>query len=222
MGMQIGVISDIHANKPALDAVLDALPEDLDMVINAGDIVGYNPWPQACVEAVRSRSIASISGNHDRAVAQQTPFRFNRMAQAGIEHAKTQLTAANREWIGSLPTSRILLNGRIRLVHGHPDDPDRYTYPEQFNSELLDGEELLVMGHTHHQHAEIYSEGIVLNPGSVGQPRDGDPRAAYAVVDLETRSVTTDRVPYDIDQVINTIEQYGLPRRTGTRLRKGE
>lgn len=220
--MHVGVISDVHANKPALEAVLEALPTDLDLLVNAGDIVGYNPWPKACLDTIQSESIPSVSGNHDRAIDQQTPFRFNRMARAGIQHAQTQLTTSDREWLTSLPTSRTLLDGRIKMVHGHPDDPDRYTYPQEFSSALLEDEELLVMGHTHYQHAETYPEGIIINPGSVGQPRDGDPRAAFAVVDLATRSVTLDRVPYDTDRVIAAIEESGLPKQTGQRLKRGE
>jgi putative phosphoesterase len=218
--MRLGVISDIHANRIALDAVFEDMPA-VDRLLCAGDVVGYNPWPAACVEAVRGRTIPTVMGNHDRAVATGTGFRGNGMADAGARHAAETLDEEGIEWLRSLPASRYCVDGRVRIVHGHPEDPDRYTYPSLFSPELLGEEDLLIMGHTHVQAAERYEEGIVLNPGSVGQPRDGDPRAAYAVVDLDSMSVETRRIEYDVEAVIEAIEEAGLPERTGTRLRKG-
>lgn len=219
--MRVGVVSDIHSNKPALDAVLADMP-DVELLVNAGDIVGYNPWPAECVERVRNSQIPSVQGNHDRAVAQQTGFRFNQMASAGVEHAQSELSKPQREWLQTLPQTRTAVNGRVKVVHGHPDDPDRYTYPENFSEKLLSDEEVLVMGHTHVQHAETYPSGVVLNPGSVGQPRDRNPKAAYAVVNLKTWDVELRRVKYDIDTVINAVERTSLPRQIGSRLRRGE
>ncbi|QZA89474.1 metallophosphatase family protein [Salinarchaeum sp. IM2453] len=219
--MRVGVVSDIHSNKPALDAVLADMP-DVELLVNAGDIVGYNPWPAECVERVRDSQIPSVQGNHDRAVAQQTGFRFNRMAGAGVEHAQSELSKEQREWLQTLPQTRTAVDGRVKIVHGHPDDPDRYTYPENFSEKLLSDEEVLVMGHTHIQHAETYSSGVVVNPGSVGQPRDGNPKAAYAVVNLKTWDVELRRVKYDIEAVVDAVEKASLPRRIGSRLRRGE
>jgi putative phosphoesterase len=194
---------------------------DVDGVVCAGDVVGYNPWPADCLETVRARGIPTVQGNHDRAVATGTGFGGNSMADAGAEYARKQLDEAAVEWLGGLPTERHCFDGRMKLVHGHPDDPDRYTYPGLFSERLLDDEDVLVMGHTHVQHAERYDDGVVLNPGSVGQPRDDDPRAAYAVVDLESLAVEQRRVEYDIDAVVEAVEAAGLPPQTGTRLRKG-
>jgi putative phosphoesterase len=219
--MQVGVLSDIHANKVALDAVLDDMPP-VDRIVTAGDIVGYNPWPAECVALVRDRGLTSVIGNHDRAVASEAPFRFNSLAKAGVEHALDQLDEDALTWLDGLPDRRLVADDRIKLVHGHPTDPNHYTYPEEFSPALLDDEDVLVMGHTHVQHVETYPEGIVLNPGSVGQPRDSNPKAGYAVVDLEDRSATLHRVAYDIDAVIDAVEDAGLPKRIGLRLRKGE
>ena len=219
--MRIGVLSDVHANAVALDAVLADMPP-VDRIVNAGDVVGYNPWPEACVETVRERAAVSVMGNHDLKVATGTNFVGNRMAQAGIRHAIEELGTEQREWIASLSDSRRCCTDRVKVVHGHPDDPNHYTYPEEFGPHLLGEEDVLVMGHTHLQHAEQYEEGIVLNPGSVGQPRDRDPRAAYAIVDLDALSVETRRVEYDVDAVVDAIEAAGLPERTGARLRRGE
>ena len=219
--MNVGVISDVHGNKVALDAVLEDLPP-VDALVCAGDVVGYNPWPAECVDELRERDVPTVMGNHDRAVASGTTFRFNNMAAAGVKYAREELTGDQLDWLESLPDERVELEDRLKLVHGHPDDPDRYTYPDEFSARMLEGEDVLVMGHTHVQHCERYGEGIVLNPGSVGQPRDGDPRAAYAVVDLDGMGFDLYRVEYDIDAVIDAVEAAGLPERIGQRLKMGQ
>ena len=218
--MLAGVISDIHANRVALDAVLEDMP-DVDALVCAGDVVGYNPWPVECVDALRDRDVPTVMGNHDRAVVTGTGFAGNRMADDGVEYAREALDDARHEWLAGLPDRRLVFDGRLKVVHGHPEDPNRYTYPELFSEELLDGEDVLVMGHTHVQAHESYDDGVVLNPGAVGQPRDRDPRAAYAVVDLDTLAVDEHRVEYDVDRVVDAIADAGLPRDTGQRLRKG-
>jgi putative phosphoesterase len=219
--MRLGLLSDIHGNRVALSAVLDDMPS-VDRLVCAGDVVGYNPWPAECVAAVRERGVPTVLGNHDRAVAQGTAFRFNDMAAAGVEYADEQLDQDAVEWLRTLPDERTVADGRVKLVHGHPDDPDRYTYPDQFGPEMLDEEDVLVLGHTHVQAHRSYDEGVVVNPGSVGQPRDGDPRAAYAVLDLDDLTVEERRVEYDVEQVVEAVAEAGLPERIGTRLREGK
>ncbi|MBZ6495062.1 metallophosphoesterase family protein [Natrinema longum] len=222
--MKVGLVSDIHSNRVALEAVLEDMPP-VDELLCAGDVVGYNPWPADCVDEMRERDVPTVMGNHDAAVAGDTPFRFNGMAKAGVEHAKTHLSDEELEWLSSLPPERLACDDRVKLVHGHPDDPDRYTrytYPEEFSPRLLGDEDVLVLGHTHVQGVRRFAEGIVVNPGSVGQPRDGDPRAGYAVVDLDALTVDTHRVEYDIDAVQEAVDDAGLPTRIGTRLARGE
>jgi putative phosphoesterase len=218
--MQVGVISDVHSNLVALEAVL-ADVESVEALVCAGDVVGYNPHPAECVAIVRERGIPTVMGNHDRMVAGGRNFRGNHMARAGVEHARQELDEGAIEWLAGLPAERTLFDGRVKVVHGHPDDPDHYTRPEEFSRQLLEGEDALIMGHTHVQHHEVYDEGIVLNPGSVGQPRDDDPRAAYAVLDLDEPAVEERRVTYDVERVREAIERAGLPRRTGSRLARG-
>ncbi|WP_327050674.1 metallophosphoesterase family protein [Halomicrococcus gelatinilyticus] len=218
--MKVGVISDVHANRVALDAVLDDMPA-VDALLSAGDVVGYNPWPAECVAELRRRDVPSVMGNHDRAVASGTAFRFNSMARAGVEHARDELSDDHLAWLADRPDSLRALDGRVRVVHGHPEDPDRYTYPKDFSPDLLGDETVLVVGHTHVQHHEVYDEGVVMNPGSVGQPRDGDPRAAYAVLDLGDLSVTEHRVEYDVEAVQAAVQDAGLPDRIGLRLADG-
>jgi putative phosphoesterase len=225
--MRLGVVSDIHGNRIALEAVLDDMPS-VDRLVCAGDVVGYNPWPADCVATVRERSVPTVMGNHDRAVAQDSAFRFNAMAKAGVDHARESLDDDALSWLDGLPEARTVADGRVKLVHGHPEDPDRYTYPEEFSPRMLGDEALLVTGHTHVQDHRVFDEGVVMNPGSVGQPRDGDPRAGYAVVNLSEEqgddAVTVEerRVEYDIDAVIEAVETAGLPTRIGTRLLEGQ
>ncbi|MDG5778787.1 metallophosphoesterase family protein [Haloarculaceae archaeon H-GB2-1] len=218
--MKVGVLSDIHGNRVALDAVLDAMPA-VDALVCAGDVVGYNPWHADCVDALRSRDVPTVMGNHDRAVATGSDFAFNSMASAGVKHAREQLTDEQLAWLSELPATLTVFEGRVKLVHGHPDDPDRYTYPEEFSARMLGDEDVLVTGHTHVQGHEHFEDGLVMNPGSVGQPRDGDPRAAFAVVDLDGPTVEEHRVEYDVDRVVEAVAEAGLPERVGTRLRDG-
>ncbi|SEH17565.1 phosphoesterase, MJ0936 family [Natronorubrum sediminis] len=222
--MNVGLLSDIHGNRIALEAVLEDMPS-VDRLLCAGDVVGYNPWPADCVDVLRSRDVPTVMGNHDAAVVDEAPFQFNGMARAGVEHATDQLSDDQLGWLESLPTERLACDGRVKLVHGHPDDPKRYTrytYPNEFSPRLLEDEDVLVLGHTHVQGVERFREGIVVNPGSVGQPRDGDPRAAYAVVDLDRLTVDTYRVEYDIESVQTAVSDADLPTRIGSRLERGK
>ncbi|MFW6018295.1 MAG: metallophosphoesterase family protein [Halapricum sp.] len=218
--MEVGVISDVHGNIVALEAVLSDMP-DVDELVCAGDVVGYNPWPGECVDRIRGIDVPTVEGNHDRAVVTGHYPGFNDMAAAGVEYAREHLTDDQTRWLSALPTELTLFGGRVRVVHGHPDDPDHYTRPSEFNPDLLDEEDVLVMGHTHVQHHEIYDSGIVLNPGSVGQPRDRDHRAAYSVVDLDDWTVDEHRIEYDTDAVIHEVVDAGLPQQIGFRLTQG-
>jgi len=223
--MKIGLISDVHANLPALEAVLADMPQ-VDHIVCAGDIVGYGPWPGDCLEIIRDVSDICVQGNHDRAVDTPQRYEHNEMARAGLAHAKKELTDSQLSWLLSLSTDTTFANEQYRLVHSHPD-PDRlgsYVRPHQFPKVrpfLEDDEVGIVLGHTHIQHKATIDGKLIVNPGSVGQPRDNDPDAAYAVLDAETNDVELRRVPYDIDRVISKIETEGLPVKSGTRLLSG-
>ena len=231
--MRIGLVSDIHANLPALEAVLDDMPS-VDALVCAGDVIGYNPWPVECVRVVREEADVVVQGNHDRVV--ETPERYaaNRMAEAGLAYAKRHLSSEALEWLCQLPTETSVAGGRYRVVHSHPTREDAYVYPGEFPNmaRYLDDGEGLVLGHTHVQGAERVEGHLVVNPGSVGQPRDGDPRAAYAVLDTEgdaggseataEDAIDLRRVEYDVERVVEAVEDAGLPERTGERLRGGE
>jgi putative phosphoesterase len=210
---RVGLVSDIHGNAVALEAVLEDMGP-VDALVCAGDIVGYGPSPGLCVEMVRERSIPTVTGNHERAVVNGQPY------ESGDAYAAETLSAETLEWLEALPRERRLFDGRLKVVHDHPDEQDRYTIPAAFDPILLREESALVLGHTHIQHAEVFDEGVVVNPGSVGQPRDGDPRAAYAVLNVDNPSVELHRVSYDIDRVQRRITEAGIADHNAQRLRQ--
>lgn len=228
--MQLGLISDIHGNKVALEAVLEDMP-DVDKLVCAGDIVGYNPWPAECVEIVREHCDVFVQGNHDRNVETPSKYRSNEMAHAGLKIALDRLDDEQLAWLADLPPRTTIDDSRILLAHSHPDPKKLGTYvrPRDFarmrpvlRKQYDDDPDGVVIGHTHIQHEARIDGKLVLNPGSVGQPRDGNPDAAYAVVDTDTLETTMERVEYDIGAVQREIEAVGLPDRTGARLAKGE
>lgn len=222
--MRLGLIADIHSNLVALEAVLDDMPV-VDQIVCAGDIVGYNPWPSECVERIREVASVCVQGNHDRAVETPEKYAHNRMAQAGLELASEQLNEEQREWLVTLPKRTTIADDRFRLVHSHPDSEKlgAYVFPENFPRmrPYLDTYDGVVLGHTHIQDKATIDDRIIVNPGSVGQPRDGNSNAAYAVLDTDESRVELHRVSYDINQVISRVEDIGLPIETGTRLLDG-
>lgn len=212
--MKIGLISDVHANYVALQAVLEDM-DDVDALVCAGDIVGYGPSPRACLSEIRERDIPTVIGNHDRAVAKGEGY------EEGDRYAVRTHDSEELDWLGDLPRSRLLFEDQLKLVHDHPEQQDRYVFPGNFEPELLGEETVLVLGHTHVQHVETFDEGVICNPGSVGQPRDGNPDAAYATLTLPDASIELHRVPYDIGRVQTQIKNLGLSDRAARRLAEG-
>jgi len=227
--MQVGLISDIHGNLPALEAVLTDMPE-VDAVWCLGDLVGYNPWPAECLYLVQESATEVVQGNHDRRLSEPRRMHLSMtpMARKGLELTKEQLSEDEVQWLEDLPEQTLVNDGRILLSHSDPRFRDAYLFPEEFQNldRFLENEqpdvEVLVMGHTHVPHVEEVDDVLVVNPGSVGQPRDSDPRASYAVLDLEERSVELRRVEYDVEAVIEEVEESDLPEQIGQRLRSGE
>lgn len=221
--MRIGLLSDVHANLPALEAVLRDMPP-VDTIVCAGDVVGYNPMPEACVERIREVASTTVQGNHDRTV--ETPVRYagNHMAHAGLELALEELSEGQLDWLRELPESTTIGDGEFLLVHSRPEHRGEYVYPDQFADlrAFLDEYDGVVLGHTHVQGKAHVDGRLVVNPGSVGQPRDDDSRAAYAVLDTDESDAELRRVHYDIDRVHHEIAVEGLPTESGDRLFVGE
>lgn len=226
--MKVGLLSDIHANLPALTAVIEDMPADLDAICCVGDIVGYSVWPAACVRKVRATCDVVVQGNHDRDVGDHDDYSDNEMVQAGLRHAKEELSTEQIEWLAALPPVTEAFDDRLLVAHSHPENTDRYVTKGMFTSvatHMTDTNQVLALGHTHQQAAvnmeKFDRHGWVVNPGSVGQPRDGNPKAAYAIADLETPTVELHRVEYPIERVQSTHIDAGLPQESADRLEEG-
>jgi diadenosine tetraphosphatase ApaH/serine/threonine PP2A family protein phosphatase len=242
--MRILVMSDVHANYTALVAVLkDAGTVDETWCL--GDLVGYGPDPNAVVEEVRDiPSLTCLMGNHDVAVIGKLPLEtFNGEAQRSLIHHEKVLTASNMDFMRSLPT-KTKVRGEATMAHGSPRDP-LWEYilnalTARLNFDHFDTPWCFV-GHSHIQSIFAKDEKtdrvtleytkpdvpitlrskLILNPGSVGQPRDRDPRAAYAIYDTEARTWTPRRVEYNIAEVQERIREAGLPEKHALRIGEG-
>ncbi|SNQ62791.1 metallophosphoesterase family protein [Candidatus Methanoperedens nitratireducens] len=224
--MLVGLIADVHSNAVALRAVLSILDAaGAEKILHAGDIIGYNPYPDETVGLFKKKKIISILGNHDRALITDDTSDFNPYAAAALRWTRNMISPDNVDYIRELKNvEHINLQGvRMTLVHGSPEGPDEYIYPKDIEPDFLKAADcdILVLGHTHVQFKKEYPEGIILNPGSVGQPRDGDPRAAFAVLDTETGKIRLERASYDIEKVIEDMLVAHLPEKLAFRLRAG-
>ena len=242
--MKILIISDIHANLTALDAVLEAVNQDFEATWCLGDLVGYGPDPNECIERVRELpDLTCLFGNHDQAALGKIPLeRFNQDARAAASWTQQELTDESEAYLLSLP-SRVEIAEDFTLAHGSPRQPvweyilDLPT--AEANFEAFQTSYCLV-GHSHiplifskqvgkelrpvqvrWDEAFELSPRMILKPGSVGQPRDMDPRAAYAVLDTEDRTWTAHRVAYDVEAVQERMLEAGLPERQAIRLGAG-
>jgi len=212
---RVGLVSDIHANVVALEAVLRDMP-DVDALVHAGDVVGYGPSPNECIELLREQEAYSVRGNHDEGLFGGPIY------ESGDEYARKTVTNENRDWLEQCPEELTLFDGCLKIVHGHPEERFQYTYPSDFDADLIGDENILVLGHTHKQGKENFETGMVVNPGSVGQPRDFDERAAYAVADLSACQVSLKRVSYDIDRVMSRIQDSPVAAHNAKRLESGK
>ena len=227
--MQLGVISDIHSNIVALDAVLRELEDEcIEKILCAGDLVGYYPFPDETVSRVQDVEALCVLGNHDFGLITDTPRDFNRMAKRALDWNRRNLSEENLVYLEELPETRRLTidNIDIFMAHGSPSHPvDEYIWEEDIDEMFLNQSfetipDILVLGHTHRPYTKIVGETVCLNPGSVGQPRDGDPRASFAVIDTEAYEVELRKVEYEIDWVAEETEEY-LPRQLAERLYEG-
>lgn len=241
--MRILILSDVHANYTALEAVLKAAGA-VDAVWCLGDLAGYGPDPNECIERIRKLpNCVCLLGNHDAAVLGSIDLMaFNRDARLSIQWARQQITAENLEFLRSLPEKTVVEN--TTLAHGSPRNPiweyllDIYNAGDNFNH--FETRACLV-GHSHLpvafvQHAESgfvewfvppagtviqIEERMILNPGSTGQPRDHSPLAAFAIYDPQAGTWQSQRVEYDVTDVQNRILAAGLPARHAERLSQG-
>lgn len=208
--MKIGLIADVHANLVALEAVLDDAPS-IDEWLHAGDVVGYGPWPRETIARFQERDIVSIQGNHDRAAIGEFHEGFVGLPRLLADWTADQLHPDDVAYIDALPVELTRYEGRVHVVHGAPGGPNDRIYADDADPSLLSEEDVLVIGHTHDQFLREFDEGTIVNPGGTGQPRGGDPRAPYAVLDLETLEVELRRVAYPVEDIQEQARAYDFP-----------
>lgn len=228
--MIILLLADIHSNIVALREVLKDAGE-WDLVLCAGDLVGYNPWPREVLSIMRGLKAKVVLGNHDLAAVTGVVTDFNPMAAEAIHFTRSQLTQEDFRYLSSLPKNfKLKVEGvRVCMYHGSPIDPiNEYIYPDVSREVLklfIDEAEaeILILGHTHIPMKHEIEGYYVINPGAVGQSRDGDPRASYMILELGGNKalIKYRRVKYNLDEVANAIINVGLPKLLAFRLYYG-
>ncbi len=240
--MRYAVISDIHANLEALTSVLTYLKsENITRIYCLGDVVGYGPRPNECVDVVRQSCRVCLAGNHDYAALGWTDIEyFNPYAREAVAWTQRQLSRSSKAFLKKLPLTHELSQD-VLLVHSSPIEPREWNYilSEEEARVNLDAvpQRLIFIGHSHvpvvfsYHQGIIFSEQITLdleedqyivNVGSVGQPRDGDPRACCVIYDEETFSLRYVRIPYDVEKTKQEILDRNLPRVLAMRLLVGQ
>jgi predicted phosphodiesterase len=241
--MRVLIISDIHANLLAFEAVLANAKGKWDIIWCLGDLIGYGPDPNECVALLREYEHISLSGNHDWAVLGKLDINsFNREARIAINWTRQQLSAETEAYLDELPA--MLVQGEFTLAHASPRQPiweyilDPYT--ASINFDFFDTPYCLV-GHTHvpvwfeeedvytitphmpdyHHPIQLNHKRLIINPGSVGQPRDSDPRAAYALLDTGNKIWSYQRVEYPVQDTQEKMRKQKMPTRLIRRLEHG-
>ena len=246
--MRYLVLTDIHANLEALDTVLaDARSHGFDQTLVLGDLVGYGPDPNEVIARIKAlRPVAMIRGNHDKVAAGvEQPEGFNAVARRAALWTLEALTAENRDWLAALPKGPVLVDDFVEICHGSPVDEDAYLFDELDAVRALKTSQrpLCLFGHTHYPVTFALVDGRVdtiggphslegplllqegtkylMNPGAVGQPRDGDSRAAYAIADTSAKRVDLYRLDYPIEKTQAKVTKAGLPDVLAQRLAVG-
>jgi len=246
--MRILIISDIHANLTAFQTVLEHAKNQWDIIWFLGDLVGYGPDPNECTQELQKYNHVALSGNHDQAVLGNLDIKsFNREAKYAITWTQEAITSQTRSYLENLPSKQV--EDDFTLAHASPRYPvweyilDPLTASENFNWFETD---YCLVGHTHvpvmfeerlngfrrvnvrppnysqgHETCPLGPERLIINPGSVGQPRDSDPRAAYALLDTDKMIWFYQRVSYPVREVQERMEKCGMPKRLVNRLAYG-
>jgi diadenosine tetraphosphatase ApaH/serine/threonine PP2A family protein phosphatase len=243
--MRVAVVSDIHGNRQAFEAVLDAIADsDCEELWCLGDLVGYGADPDACVALARRHASLCLAGNHDLVVRGALPLEeFSRGAALAAQWTRETITAATRGYLGELEPA--LLEQAVGLYHASPRDPVWEYVLSPLQAEMcLDVQEhrVCLIGHSHvalafwrlpgelttgqtqdaDEQVDLSSGEWLVNPGSVGQPRDGDPRAAWLELDLDAWEATYRRTEYDIGAAAAAIRAARLPASLAERLQFGQ
>ncbi len=247
--MKYALISDIHANLPALEAVLADIDHrsDVEAIYHLGDLVGYAPWPNETVSLIRSRAIAGVAGNYDSTTGSDYKHcgcKYENPRQEELSHVsygwtRAHVTPETKRFLAGLPFRLDLwplgghLTGkpRVTLVHGSPTSNTLYwteDRPNSFCEQMaaiagMKAGDVIAFGHTHRPWSRESSGMLFLNTGSVGKPKDGDWRAGYVILDVDEASVRPEfvRVEYDVQRAMKGIRHSELPDEFAEDLRTG-
>ena len=246
-GLRYLIIADVHANLEALETVLTAAAGTWDRALVLGDLVGYGASPNEVVDAVCAlKPAAIIRGNHDKAACGlEDGSNFNHVARAAATWTSEILTPDNRAYLRELPSGPVTIDDRVEICHGAPFDEDHYIFDadDALRGLATASRPVCLFAHTHlpvvfHYENEMFDGYVpdvaepypvelqpdsqyLINVGSVGQPRDGDPRAAYGIYDTDRVTLSMYRVPYPVDGAQRRILAAGLPASLANRLAVG-
>src|SRR5256885_14896655 len=224
--MRLAVLADVHSNLPALEAVLaDVDRVRPDGIWVAGDLTGYNPWPNEVLEILRDRKVRAIRGNHDRGALGGDTSWFNELAAAAVRWTRIHLTPASVGYLKDLEdrTRGTMPEGLVAMYHGSPrnDDEDVFPWTADESVVRVAGAPLFTFGASHPPLGFPFRSCPFGNPGPLWQPRDGDPKAAWGLLDLAARTFEVRRVPYDVEAVAAQIRKADLPHELADRLFAG-
>jgi diadenosine tetraphosphatase ApaH/serine/threonine PP2A family protein phosphatase len=242
--MRILIISDIHANLTAFETVLNDAKGEWEYVWCLGDVVGYGPDPNECVELLRTLPHLCLAGNHDWAALGRLDIRtFNPDARKAVTWTRETLTQDNIDYLDALPTTFVI--GSYTLAHGSPREPVweyilepliaalnfphfetpyclvGHTHQPVIYEQLTEDGDTAAIAPAYRQTRNLNGRRQIINPGSVGQPRDANPDAAYAILDVEKNTWEHRRIPYDVAAVQKRMRAFGMPDRLVTRLEHG-
>ena len=245
--MRYLIFSDIHSNLEAFNAVLSTVASyQIEKYVFLGDIVGYAANPNEVIDLLRTlKPMITIRGNHDKVVAGiENGDNFNLSARAAVSWARQQITVHNKTFLEQLPRGPIVVDECFQIVHGHPEEEDFYIFRRRDVRRVLNESKqwITFFGHTHFPiiYIQDYSnlseeypdvdnyccslsreKKYLINPGSVGQPRDSNPKASFAIFDSDTDTIEIKRIEYDIKSTQEKIQKAGLPEHLASRLSVG-
>lgn len=213
--MTIGIISDIHSNIYGLKSVLKKL-QNTDLILCAGDIVGYYTFVNEVIDEIRKKNIQSILGNHDAYLLETIPIPDNPIKKISIEYTEKIITKKNLDYLKKIatPYKELVIDAiKIKMYHGSPWNYfEGYIYPDHHNFDKFKkiDADIIILGHTHWPMIKRVNKTIIVNPGSCGQPRDYNPQASFALLDTKTKEVAIKRVEYKVDNVCNAVKKADL------------
>lgn len=221
--MKLAILADIHANLHALKVVSEEIRRaKVDLVACAGDIVGYGAHPNECCAMVKRLAQHTVFGNHERAALTRDAIWMNPYAAKASAWTSDALNADSKNYLSRLELeSRFdVLGKRVAMFHGSVGSDIEYVHEDQLSEDLLSeaNTDVLILAHTHVPYVRRFRIGLILNPGSVGQPRDGDRRASFGIYDSDDDSCVIRRLEYDVEGAYEAILSRGLPEFLAERL----